>query len=187
MDARYSIVAARPSDVGALATIERAAAELLRGHAPQSVLDETTDERTFREAQAAGRLWVALSDGTPVGFALVVMLAGGLPHLEEIDVHPLHGRRGVGAALVRAVCEWARNAGYPEITLTTFRALPWNMPFYARLGFEEIAESELASELAAVVRDEAARGLDPHTRAVMRHRTHVPDARVSLTGRRRAP
>jgi len=32
---------------------------------------------------------------TPVGFALVEMLAADLPHLEEIDVTPAHGRRGL--------------------------------------------------------------------------------------------
>jgi GNAT superfamily N-acetyltransferase len=106
----------------------------------------------------------------PVGFALVEMLAAGRPHLEEIDVHPDHGRRGVGAALVRAVCAWARSAGYEDITLTTFRAVPWNMPFYQRLGFEEIRDDALRPELVAVVRDETARGLDPGGRVVMRHR-----------------
>ena len=44
MDARYSIIAARPRDIRALAAIELAAAMLLDGHAPASVLNETTDE-----------------------------------------------------------------------------------------------------------------------------------------------
>ena len=39
----------------------------------------------------------------PVGFALVEMLADDLPHLEELDVDPSHGRRGLGTALVRGV------------------------------------------------------------------------------------
>src|SRR3989442_14638300 len=100
----YTVTTARSQDIPALAAIERTAAQLLRAHAPQAVLDETTSEIDFREAQAAGRLWVARADDDPVGFALVEMLAPDLPHLEEIDVHPDHGRRGVGAALVRAVC-----------------------------------------------------------------------------------
>lgn len=168
MDARYSIVAARPQDVRSLASIELAAAELLRGHAPQRVLDEVTDEATFHHAQTHGRLWVALAGDTPVGFALVEMLADDLPHLEEIDVVPEHGRRGLGTALVRAVCDWASRSGYREVTLTTFRALPWNMPFYSRLGFRLIPDGDLRPELVAVVRNEAARGLDPNGRAVMR-------------------
>jgi GNAT superfamily N-acetyltransferase len=134
------------------------------------VLDEVTDEETFLDAQTSGRLWVALADDAPVGFALVEMLGAHTAHLDEMDVDPHHGRRGLGTALVRAVCEWAARAGYREVTLTTFRAVSWNMPFYARLGFEEIPTAELSPELAAVVRDETARGLDPHTRVAMRCR-----------------
>ena len=44
------------------------------------------------------------------------------------------------------------------------------MPFYHRLGFREIPTGELSVPLAAVVRDEAARGLDPRRRVVMRYR-----------------
>jgi len=101
------------------------------------------------------------------------MLAKDLPHLEEIDVHPDHGRRGIGTALMRAVCAWTLRSGYPEITLTTFRAVPWNMPFYSRLGFEEVSDAELRPELATVVARETARGLDPRRRVVMRYRARI--------------
>lgn len=168
MDPRYMIAPARAQDVPELAAIERAAAALLRDHAPPSVLDETTAESDFRAAQVEGRLWVALLGDAPVGFALVEMLAGDLPHLEEIDVDPRHGQRGLGAALMRTVCQWVVRCGYSEITLTTFRSVPWNMPFYARLGFEAVSLDALRPELVAVVRDETARGLDPTHRVVMR-------------------
>ena len=164
----YAIVEARLRDLDAIPRIERAAARLLEGHAPASVLDEVTDGRTLREARSAGRLWVALADDVAVGFALVELLSDGSPHLEEIDVHPDHGRRGLGAALVATVCEWAARAGHREITLTTFRDVPWNMPFYRRLGFEEVPGDRLGPALATVVRDEAARGLDSARRTVMR-------------------
>jgi len=166
----YTIVLARPSDLAALAAIELAAAALLEGHAPASVLRETTDEAVLRAAQAAGRLWVALEGDAPVGFALVEVLPSGLPHLQELGVHPRHGRRGIGAALVRTVCEWTRRSGRGEITLTTFRDVPWNLPFYARLGFEEIPRAELGPELESLIREEARRGLEPERRAAMRYR-----------------
>ena len=88
---------------------------------------------------------------------------------------PRHGRRGVGTALVEAVCDWGRRRGFEELTLTTFRALPWNVPFYARLGFEEVAGDDLTPELEAVIRDETARGLDPRRRVVMRYRFHADE------------
>jgi GNAT superfamily N-acetyltransferase len=168
LDRRYRIDAARPGDITALAAIEIAAAELLRGHAPDAVLNETTDESELRDAQEAGLLWIALSNDEPVAFALVDMVTENWPHLDEMDVHPQHGRRGIGTALLGHVCEWASACGYSEITLTTFRDVPWNMPFYARCGFVEIQADAVRPELAAIIADEAARGLDPRRRVAMR-------------------
>ena len=168
MDPFYSIVNARQQDLCWLPGIELAAAALLLGHAPESVLKETTAEQDFRAAQAQGRLWVALAGDAPVGFAQVEVFGSRAAHLEEIDVHPAHGRRGLGTRLVVAVCEWAARSGYRELTLTTFRDIPWNMPFYARLGFQEVPTEQLSSDLMAVVRDETRRGLDPARRVVMR-------------------
>src|SRR4029078_2757351 len=159
----YSIVRAHRRHLEALPAIELAAAQLLKGHAPERALNETTDLQTFSDASDNGRLWVALAGETPVGFALVRMLGDDLAHLDELDVDPSHGRRGLGTALVLAVCEWASASGYSGVTLTTFRAVPWNLPFYARLGFTEIPADGVRPELAAVVSAEAARGLRPET------------------------
>ena len=164
----YEISAARPDDLPLLATVELAAARLLRGHAPESVLAETTSQEELEDAQRRGHLWVALAEDVPVGFAHVKVLEPGVAHLDELDVHPDHGRRGLGKRLVTAVCEWAASAGYQSVTLATFRDVPWNMPFYARLEFEVIPSNELTPALLAVVRDEARRGLDPARRVMMR-------------------
>lgn len=163
----YSIRLARETDIPALAPIELAAARMLVGCAPESVLAETTEDLRFAIAIRGGRLWVASTEKQVVGFVLVEMLAVDLPHLEEIDVDPAHGRHGLGAALVRTACEWATASGYPLLTLTTFRAVPFNFPFYTRMGFAEMPRETLRPELAEVVAEEAHRGLDPGTRVVM--------------------
>jgi GNAT superfamily N-acetyltransferase len=135
------------------------------------VLSETTSHEDLLEAQRDGRLWVALgNDDVPVGFAHVEVLEPAVAHLEEIDVHPDHGQRGLGTRLVMAICAWAATAGYRSMTLTTFRDVPWNMPFYAKLGFEVVPPDDLGLALRAVVRDETRRGLDPTRRVVMRRR-----------------
>jgi GNAT superfamily N-acetyltransferase len=166
----YRIVGARPRDLHRLGAIELAAAMLLRGHAPDTVLNEVTGEQELKEAQRQGRLWVALAGDTPVGFAHVEVLEPNAAHLLEIDVHPDHGRRGLGRRLVAEVCRWAEVGGYPAVTLTTFRDVPWNMPFYARLGFEEIPTATLTPALKSVFQDETRRGLDPARRVAMRWR-----------------
>ena len=164
----YTITLARPKDLAVLPAIELAAAGLLVGHAPASVLNETTSDEVLKTAQRHGHLWVALADDVPVGFAHIEVIEPAVAHLKEIDVHPQHGRRGLGTKLVRAICDWASAAGYHSVTLTTFRDVPWNMPLYARLGFEVIPSEALSPALRSVVQDETRRGLDPKRRVAMR-------------------
>src|SRR5215475_12944833 len=164
----YTVALARHSDLATLAAIELAAAELLQGHAPASVLDETTSEGELREAQQNGRLWVGKWNDQPVGFAHVTVREPDHAHLDEIDVHPAHGRRGLGTRLVRAVCEWAQSVSYQSVTLCTFRDVAFNAPFYASLGFEIVQAADLSPALRAILADETRRGLDPAGRVVMR-------------------
>lgn len=163
----YSIAPARESDVKGLPAIERAAARLLAGYAPEPVLAETTSLERLRAAERRGHLWVALADDCAVGFAHVEILEADSAHLTEIDVLPAHGRRGLGTRLVHAVCEWAAAASLRGVTLTTFRDVPWNMPFYERLGFVEIPDTQRSTALTAILQDEARRGLDPARRVAM--------------------
>lgn len=165
----YRIALARPRDLPLLPAIELASAQLLAGHAPPAVLRETTSQFALRKARRAGRLWVALAENVPVGFAHVVVHEERAAHLEEVDVHPDHGRRGLGRRLVQTVCAWATSHGFEAVTLTTFRDVPWNMPFYARLGFVPIAADSVGAELCSVIDDEMRRGLDPVRRVVMRY------------------
>jgi len=165
----YRISLARPHDLPLLPAIELASARLLAGHAPSFVLAETTTQFALRKARRAGRLWVALAGDAPVGFAHVVVHEDAVAHLEEVDVHPAHGRRGLGRRLVQTVCAWATSHGFHAVTLTTFRDLPWNMPFYARLGFETVAPDTVGIALREVLDDEMRRGLDPARRVVMRY------------------
>jgi len=166
--ATYRITTARLEDLSQLSAIELAAARLLEGHAPESVLNETTSLDVLNHAQHDGRLWLALADDVPVGFAYVEVIERDTVHLEEIAVHPDHGRRGLGATLVVRVCEWAAVHGYASVTLTTFRDVPWNMPFYAKLGFAVVPSHTLSAGLRAVVDDETRRGLDSSRRVVMK-------------------
>jgi GNAT superfamily N-acetyltransferase len=172
----YRVVHARSHDLPLLPEIELAAARMLTGHAPAGVLAETTTQFALREARRHGRLWVALADQVPVGFAHVVVHEPGVAHLEELDVHPEHGRRGLGRWLVTTVCTWAMSRGFSAVTLTTFRDVPWNMPFYERLGFTVVPSDEISPALRSVVIDECNRGLDPRRRVVMRRPCDVEHA-----------
>lgn len=169
----YTIGLARRDDLALIPAIELAAARLLSGHAPESVLAEATAAADLDRYCREGRLWVARAGDCPVGFASVELLEPHVAHLDELDVHPDHGRRGLGRRLVAAVCDWAVRAGFEAVTLSTFRDVPWNMPFYAKIGFDVFPTAALSAALVSVVDEEARRGLDTQRRVVMR-RTLAP-------------
>ncbi len=88
----------------------------------------------------AAALIVLVAGDPPVGLCRIDGIGigtVGIVHLEQLSVHPDHAGRGIGRALLRAGCAWAAEQGYPEITLATYRDIPWNGPFYASEGFVE--------------------------------------------------
>jgi GNAT superfamily N-acetyltransferase len=163
----YQIRLARLQDVPKLHSIEKEAGTLFEGWLP-NLAGTLVSEETFAHACQESRLFVAV-DGQdePVGFALLLWVDGQV-HLEELDVYPAHGRQGLGARLVEATLQWARERGKQAVTLTTFREIPWNAPFYRRLGFVELGEEELGPELRGIRDKETEKGLDPAGRCVMR-------------------
>jgi hypothetical protein len=54
------------------------------------------------------------------------------------------------------------------VTLTTFRDVPWNAPYYQRCGFRILDDGEITPQLQVVRREEARRGLDRWPRVCMR-------------------
>jgi GNAT superfamily N-acetyltransferase len=84
----------------------------------------------------AAALVVLVAGDPPVGLCRIDGIAGGA-HLEQLSVHPDHGGQGIGRALLRAGCAWAKQHDFDEITLATYRDVPWNGPFYASEGFVE--------------------------------------------------
>lgn len=110
---------------------------------------------------------VLVEGDPPAGFALMGWVDGHL-HLDQLAVHPGSMRQGIGGRLVEAVCDHAQVSGAPGVTLTTFRDVPWNAPWYAARGFEVI--DDLGPELAALVEHERELGIELAPRVVMRRR-----------------
>jgi GNAT superfamily N-acetyltransferase len=159
--ADFAIRPATHADVPALGAIETRAGERYRGLVPDEIPSDNVPETTLRDAASAGRLFVAeAADRTLVGFALGVLLADGSAHLEELDVLPEYGHRGIGTALVEAACRWARASGHRKLTLTTFRDVPFNAPYYLRLGFRILVPDEITPALAAVLESEHGKRID---------------------------
>jgi GNAT superfamily N-acetyltransferase len=151
----YAIRVARPDDLAALPIIERAAAAVFRTTPYAHLADD--DLVSADEVDLAHEyVWVVV-DGAdrPIAFAIVHLLSESV-HLHELDVHPDYARQGLGR-LIATIADWARGA--TALTLTTFDDMPWNGPYYARLGFRTLDLATLSPGLQAVRQGEAEAGL----------------------------
>ena len=121
--------------------------------------------------QRDGRAWVATDDAgdvdVPVAY-LLVDLVDGAAHIEQVSVHPAHAGRRLGSALLDAAAAWAKQHDVKFLTLTTFAEVPWNAPYYARLGFDVLPEDQVGEGLRRIREREAAHGLDRWPRVAMR-------------------
>ena len=90
--------------------------------------------------------FVAVVDGAVVGFIEVGLRSHadgcGVEHpvgfLEGWFVEERHRRQGVGAALVRAAEEWARERGCREMASDTWTDHETSQRAHAALGYEEV-------------------------------------------------
>jgi GNAT superfamily N-acetyltransferase len=169
---KFHIRSAIPEDVVTLPEIERLAGYMFKSYPgdlgiSEEIYENPNTVETFAAAQEAGLLWVATaSGGEPVGFALVIEIEG-YAHLEEIDVLPAFGCNGIGSELLAKVCSWAKEKGYPAVTLRTFRDVPWNAPFYHSRGFRIVDSAMLSPVHVQLEALELERGLRTDIRVTM--------------------
>ena len=155
------------NDVAALSAIERAAGERFREDPELAWLVDgeviSTDQHLGYVER--GLSWLALTNDQPVGFILAEAHPSSL-FIVELSVDLDWQGKGIGRLLIARVADHARNRGLTALTLTTFRNVPWNAPFYARLGFEKI--TTLTPELRQKREEETAHGFAYETRCAMR-------------------
>lgn len=165
---------ALPHELPLLGGVEQRAAERFAAVGlPELMGAPNVPLEMLARQQAAGLVWVAGSP--PAGFAVAFEHPAAL-HLHELDVVPEAGRRGLGRALVDAVSAEAARRGLAEVTLVTFRDVPWNAPFYRRLGFAESPAAGRRPELAALLDGERRSGLAALGTRVIMARPTVPHA-----------
>ena len=160
----------RDADVEALRQIERSAAQAFRLIEAFSWLavGEVQSGEVHTALLEAGTNWVAVDDGDhPLGF-LSAEISGQELHICEISVDHLHQGFGIGRKLIMHAVDSATARGLDAVTLTTFRTIPWNCPFYERLGFRVLDEDALSPRLRDVLDLEEAHGLRRDTRCAMR-------------------
>ena len=163
------IRAPRGDELAALIDIERDAGALFATVGmPEIARDDAGSVAGLEPYRAGGRAWVAVDDDDhPIAY-LISAIVDDCPHIEQVSVSPAHARRAVGAALVEHLAALAAAEGRAALTLTTFRDVPWNAPYYERLGFAVVAPADQGPELAALVAEEAERIPGEAPRVAMR-------------------
>ena len=159
---------ARPEDAEALPAIEAAAGRLfatLPGFEEIAAGQPITAER-HRQLIAKRHCLVAAAGDRIAGFIACEPFRREL-HVWELSVHPGFQRQGLGERLLRGAMIDAHNEGFSALTLTTFRGVAWNAPFYERLGFVEVEDIGSNARLDRLLDQEEQAGLDREQRIAM--------------------
>jgi putative acetyltransferase len=160
---------ARPEDLSKLQDIEVAAGEAFRLVDMATIAEDVPPALdALAVYQQDGRAWVAAnSNDEPVAYMLIDVV-DCFAHIEQVSVHPRYARRGVGGLLIEEAARWAAARGLGGMTLTTFEEVPWNAPYYRRLGFQEMPDSQWSAGIRQVVQSEREHGLAVWPRVVMK-------------------
>ena len=160
---------ARADDLATLVEIETAAGGAFRDLGMDAVADDDPGsvEDLALYADSARALVAVDTEDRPVGY-LLLDVVDGAGHIEQVSVHPEHARQRIGRALIERAASWARSRSLDALTLTTYLEVPWNGPYYERLGFSYLTAEEETPGLRAIRKCEQVRGLDAWPRASMR-------------------
>jgi GNAT superfamily N-acetyltransferase len=148
-----SIRSARFDDVLALHQVEKAAWKMLRdfGIAPVPDKEPSTSGLDVPGVFEEGTwTWVVTDDADwAVGFVIVRPIDGDA-YVEQLCVDPTHAHRRFGSALLDTATDWAELKGLSSLILSTFAKVPWNAPYYERLGFVVLSEADVTEGIRRV-------------------------------------
>jgi ribosomal protein S18 acetylase RimI-like enzyme len=155
---------AHPDEIETLRALERTSAQRFVGLMDALAADDPTPAAVLAARITNGGLSVAADGETAAGFVMFRPVEDRA-YVEQIDVLPAFAGRRIGATLLDAVADQARAAGLTGLSLSTFREVPWNAPYYRRLGF--VAVADLTPGMRAIRAEHVARGLDEDARVFM--------------------
>jgi GNAT superfamily N-acetyltransferase len=175
-----STIAIRPTrldETGLLPEVERSAGEAFRDIPDLAWVadDEVTGPREHHRLASLGTSWVAVSADQLLGFACAERFGHDL-HVCIMAVRREAQGQGLGTRLMDAVLEYAFDSGAARVTLTTFRGVLFNEPFYQRLGFMVVPPGGLDERLRRTLAAEAAAGFPAELRCAMQRPTEGCDA-----------
>lgn len=167
-----SIRRTRLDETGLLPEVERSAGEAFRDIPDLAWVadDEVTGPREHHRLASLGTSWVAVSDDQLLGFACAERFGPDV-HVWIVAVRREAQGQGLGTRLMHTVLEYAFDSRAARVTLTTFRGVPFNEPFYERLGFMVVPPGGLDDRLRRTLAAEAAAGFPAERRCAMQRHT----------------
>ncbi|MDB4991401.1 MAG: GCN5-related N-acetyltransferase [Myxococcaceae bacterium] len=173
--AQYTVRLASAGDLAQLPAIEMAAAQRFHGSLhPAAAGGFPISVALLQRWLAHDGVWVAetLSTVEPARGAQLAGFAAWVPmaldmYVVELDVHPDHAGNKVGAQLLDELSSLGDKLGFERLVLRTFSDVPWNAPYYHRLGFEALGEREEYPELRSIRQQETSVGLDSDMRSTL--------------------
>jgi GNAT superfamily N-acetyltransferase len=159
----------KTEDITLLPDIEYSAGESFRDLPNLAWIadDDTMSSDTHLKYVIKGTSWVAESDDQIVGFLCAESAARDL-HIWLLAVRREWQGKGIGRRLMKTVIEHAHHNEFISVTLTTFREVPWNEPFYRSLGFEIVDREKMDPRLQEILHAEIQHGLPGVLRCAMR-------------------
>ncbi|MCM5556111.1 GNAT family N-acetyltransferase [Pleomorphomonas sp. JP5] len=164
-----SIRAASERDADDLPDVERSSGAIFREWPGLEWIAEDTVQSAdqHRALIAQGVALVAEDEEAgAVGFLNGELTSDGL-HIWQIAVHRDWQGQGIGRRLIAAGRQIAEERGAKALLLTTFRDVPWNEPYYQRLGFHTLAEGAITPRLLKVLENEGKAGIPVELRCAM--------------------
>lgn len=163
-----TIRAARADELPALLAVDHAASTLFAAAGLHLALPSDhpfvlSEAQRWTRSIALSRAFVAVHDDVPIAFA-ALDLVDRAPYLDQLAVQPWAMRQGIGRALVQRAIAWA--AGAP-LWLTTYDHLPFNQPYYERLGFVPVDDARCGPELQQILAWQRAVLPEPNHRVAM--------------------
>jgi GNAT superfamily N-acetyltransferase/sporulation protein YlmC with PRC-barrel domain len=145
----FTIRLARPEDFAAINEVDQAVGDMFRDFGVDtSQSDSDSQSSAPRFFDEGTRAWVAtIGDDDGVAGYIFVFPLDDAAYIAQVSVHPAHQRKGLGTALLDTADAWAEVQGLSALSLVTYTDVPWNAPWYRRIGFTDIGDARMGDGL----------------------------------------
>jgi N-acetylglutamate synthase-like GNAT family acetyltransferase len=152
---------ARIADATALVVIDHEAHRRFLDTEFPNLADDGIPEAVALRYIGRGGVLVAERQGEVVGFVAWHYEPADVTcmGIAQVSVLPEHGGLGIGSALTTAVLALAdQESQIEKVVLATQRGVPWNEPWYVRLGFVTVDATRYSPWMAQEVAEQEASG-----------------------------